>query len=321
MSCNRPQAETTSRRNQRLNQREARGQSGGHVGLTVSKLASSALTPKRVRWVVCQLDDLRKLKSLAAIKEALLKLPEDLDQTYDRILLNIPEHYHDMAHAAFQWVASSIEPLTVAALAEAIAVDAAECSFNPDNRLLDPFEILEICSTMITLHGDYVRFAHFTVQECMISTHIQQGPASSFYVTELEAHSVMAKTCLTYFQYFTSPNTEGIGDNDAVGVITVDHSLIFMQENPLLEYAVFRWQDHATIVEKSSRQMEVTQLCLNLLDPSLGLKKFSLDPTIQLCETHRRQRSFLVCRLAPVTEDHVCSPRPQKEKWRLLFLK
>ena len=45
----------------------------------------------RFRWVVCQLDELRKCARLSERRKALKALPKTLDETYEQILVNIDE--------------------------------------------------------------------------------------------------------------------------------------------------------------------------------------------------------------------------------------
>src|SRR5438270_9701736 len=77
----------------------------------------------RFRWVVCQLEVLCNCLKLPALRQKLKELPETLDETYNRILLSIPENCHYEAHAVLQWLAYSRRPMNVAEVAEAIAVD------------------------------------------------------------------------------------------------------------------------------------------------------------------------------------------------------
>ena len=75
------------------------------------------------RWVVCQLEVLRNCLNLPAMRQKLKELPETLDETYNRILLAIPENCHHEAHAALQWLTYSRRPVNMAEVVEAIAVD------------------------------------------------------------------------------------------------------------------------------------------------------------------------------------------------------
>ncbi|KAF4949262.1 hypothetical protein FGADI_9033 [Fusarium gaditjirri] len=57
------------------------------------------------RWAVCQLHELQRLKGERdVISKALARLPKDLDETYDRILLRIPQEDWQFVSHAFQWL-------------------------------------------------------------------------------------------------------------------------------------------------------------------------------------------------------------------------
>jgi hypothetical protein len=103
--------------------------------------------------VDCQLDTLRKCITISAVERALTELPNTLDETYNRILNNIPEEYHKEARRVMQLLAISYRPLTIDEVAEAIAVDCENEVFDPEKRLPDQMDILEICSSLVTLSG------------------------------------------------------------------------------------------------------------------------------------------------------------------------
>jgi len=85
------------------------------------------------------------------VRRALCTLPRTLDDTYDRILTNIPPEYRREAHYALQMLTVSIRPLTLSEVAEAVAVDCENEKFDPEDRLREPEALLEICSSLLTL--------------------------------------------------------------------------------------------------------------------------------------------------------------------------
>jgi hypothetical protein len=107
----------------------------------------------RFRWVECQLKTLRDQRTVKAVKIALCQLPESLDETYDRILNNIPKAYREQAHCVLQLLTVSSRALTIDELAEAVTVDCTKEQVDPELRLRDPYEILEICSSLVELSG------------------------------------------------------------------------------------------------------------------------------------------------------------------------
>src|SRR5437667_5918261 len=95
----------------------------------------------RFRWVVCQLDTLRTCLKRSAVLKALRQLPKTLDETYDRILLAIPEEYHHDAQIIFTLLIFSGRPISLAEAAEALAIDLEQKSFDPSNRLRETLAV------------------------------------------------------------------------------------------------------------------------------------------------------------------------------------
>jgi NACHT domain len=159
------------------------------VGLTI---------PLRFRWAFCQLDILGRLKSAAQIRSALGQLPETLDETYERILDNIPAKDVEFARRAFHLLAAGRVVFTLAQLAEAVIVDDVKCTFTTNDRFVDPDDILEICTCLITLNKGpdcYVSFAHYSVQEYLFSERIK---LKNFKASRSGAATISAKIFITY---------------------------------------------------------------------------------------------------------------------------
>src|SRR5271170_3319178 len=142
----------------------------------------------RFRWAVCQLDALTKCLNLRKLREAMADLPNTLDGTYDRILCAIDKEYSQDALKILQWLVYSRRPLRIEEVVDIIAVDINDDpKFDLDRRLPDPRDILTICSSLITtavetinnssrnITEEYVRLAHFSVKEYLVSKQIQDG--------------------------------------------------------------------------------------------------------------------------------------------------
>jgi hypothetical protein len=110
--------------------------------------------PPRFRWVALQLESLKKLRKgdVDAVRKLLQSLPKDLDETYDRILLKIREEDYEYAFKVLQCLAVSAYPLTLAEVVEVVSLDFDSGHFDqgPDDAL----DILEICSSLVTISHD-----------------------------------------------------------------------------------------------------------------------------------------------------------------------
>jgi ankyrin repeat protein len=94
------------------------------------------------------------------------------------------------------------EITTLDALTDALAVDVDNCSFSRDNRLLDPYALLEACTCLITmapLDNDYkVQLVHYTVKEYLMSERISCSPATVFQMSNDSAYFFAARCFITY---------------------------------------------------------------------------------------------------------------------------
>jgi hypothetical protein len=118
---------------------------------------SSDIASVRFRWAFCQLNALKTCRRESTLMERLDQLPKDLDETYDRILQNIMDEDADEAFAALQWLAYSERPLYLDELAEAIVIQPNKYSPESRDRLLDPYEVLHICSSLIVLDNEDIQ--------------------------------------------------------------------------------------------------------------------------------------------------------------------
>ncbi|KAF8478788.1 hypothetical protein JB92DRAFT_2800863, partial [Gautieria morchelliformis] len=106
------------------------------------------------RWVICQLDALRKCRTPAAVEKALTLLPKTLNETYDRILAAIDEDDRRAALSILQWLAFAYGGVSPGQAMDVIATDADAKDgslFDRRRRLRDPRDILDICSSLVTV--------------------------------------------------------------------------------------------------------------------------------------------------------------------------
>ena len=147
------------------------------------------------------------------MQEALAGLPPNLDQTYDRILISIDEDYSQYALRILQWLTFSARPLLIDEVAEVVAIDAKrDPAFNRDEVLEDPLEVLNICSSLVTLNFDNYRvgessrkivaLAHYSVKEYLVSDRIWTGKAARYGMRDELCHDALASSCLGYLLQF-----------------------------------------------------------------------------------------------------------------------
>jgi hypothetical protein len=150
------------------------------------------------------------------LRKSLATLPATLDQTYDRILSMINKDDAEYAIRILRWLTFSARPLSVEEVAEVVAIDLARNpAFDCDEVLEDPLEVLDICSSLITITTvekiwdrpgtQIVALAHYSVQEYLMSDRIKQGPAKQYSMQEAECHDEIAKASLKYLMELQQP--------------------------------------------------------------------------------------------------------------------
>jgi len=189
----------------------------------------------RFRWVFCQLDKLRRCLP-QRIRRALDELPDTLDKTYERTLLDINEENWAYAYRLFQCMTVAFRPLDVEELAEFLAFDfeAEGCpSFQAGWRSENPRDtVLSTCSSLITIvdtgTSQVVQFSHYSVKEYLTSNRIAKGQVSRFYIPLEPAHILVTQACLSVLLELDTHLTKER-----------------IEDFPLAEYAAGYWVHHA----------------------------------------------------------------------------
>ena len=178
------------------------------VFLTANKM-------NRFRWAVCQLDVLQRLKGERHIVQNALKdLPKTLDETYDRLLLTLPEEDHQFVHHTIQLIlyhsklygGSKVDGgIPCAVLIKGVERSLAGLNSNHNDRFYNHETLRELCGCLINVTQEYsefdnvlagnysemetrpkhevltVSFAHYTVHEYLNSN--RTSKTSTAYVT------------------------------------------------------------------------------------------------------------------------------------------
>jgi hypothetical protein len=186
----------------------------------------------------------------SSIRKALDELPDTLDDTYERILQNIPKQKWQHAQRLFQCMVAAIRPLRVEELAEIFAIGfGANMSLNlvEDWRPPNAEEaVLSACSSLITIIIDsddedakIVQFSHFSVKEYLTSDRLETSNVVNirqFYIPLEPAHTTLARACLAVLL-----ELDGRADEERVAGF------------PLALYAARYWVDHAKFENVASQ--------------------------------------------------------------------
>ena len=166
--------------------------------------------------------------------------PETLDETYGRILQEIPKSNRLYAYRLLQCLTVAVRPLGVEELAEVLTVDFSARGrtpkLNEDLRWEDQEQaVLSACSGLIDVvqngSSRVVQFSHFSVKEFLTSDRLATltVDASHCYHILLEpSHTIMAQACLSVLLRLDSNINKGS-----------------LKDFPLARYASQYFGDHA----------------------------------------------------------------------------
>ncbi|KND87255.1 Ankyrin repeat domain-containing protein 17 [Tolypocladium ophioglossoides CBS 100239] len=145
------------------------------------------------RWAFCQLDSLARCRHEAAIEKALASLPQNLNETYRRMIESIPAEMKSDAIRLLQFLVHCPRPLTLAEAKEVIATQIEEelRRFDIKRRLYSDTDLLDYCPGLVTIDAEHeeLHLAHFSVKEYLVNDDQLKLPTASISIT---------KTCLTY---------------------------------------------------------------------------------------------------------------------------
>ena len=216
---------------------------------------------QRFRWAQCQLDALESCVDLPMLRRTLKQLPEDLDETYARILRGIKPELRTRAVTILRWLLFSARPLRIEEVVDVVAVKSnPEFQFDPENRLPEPRDIIEICSSLVTtvsavqyiagvgeVEVEELTLAHFSVKEYLISDRVY-NEIEDFDFQEMPSNKEITEICLEYLFYFVKPEA-----------FTTER----LNEFPLARYSARFWMQHARAID--NEEMVLLQKALKLL--------------------------------------------------------
>ncbi|KAF7975437.1 hypothetical protein HWV62_9569 [Athelia sp. TMB] len=202
------------------------------------KTALSGGSQGMFRWVSLQVDAINKCKNKRELKVQLNSLPKGLDATYTRIFER--SECPDYLERLMQWLVFSKCSLTVAELAEVLAVDFSTGDvpfYDPDLQCKIPALIWSICNGLVTEFEGTVKLAHFSVKEYVVKR-VKPKAEAQFSTSEQFSHSLIAQDCIAQLLHFDGPS---ILDWEEPHSTSLDNiGSLF----PLAQYAAMNWVSH-----------------------------------------------------------------------------
>ena len=142
-------------------------------------------------WTVLVLSELSNSYGEEEINKAFEEMPQDMEPLYHRILELMMQATggKKLAKAILTWTTCAIRPLTMKELDGALRLDVN------DNFPRLEETILALCGHLVTVDKlGKVQMVHGTAREFLLNDDLD----SEFTINKTEAHTQIARTCLTY---------------------------------------------------------------------------------------------------------------------------
>ncbi|RDW60559.1 hypothetical protein BP6252_11942 [Coleophoma cylindrospora] len=191
------------------------------------------------RWAACQLDVLAKCLNLPTLRLEMGRLPKTLDETYARILQNIPDVHQVFAVKLLNWLLGAKRPPTLHEMVEVFAIETdSELKFDPDRRFPEPRDVLLICPGMIDSvqtissntgeHVEELQLAHFSVQEYLISDRVSKE-IKIYHIQIISVDVTIFRDCLHYI--WSISNNEDVSSNSFKAFPLLRYALLYLIEH------------------------------------------------------------------------------------------
>jgi hypothetical protein len=154
-------------------------------------------------WVKLQLDDLCDQKSDEQILAVLDNLPQDLPQTFGRVLRRYGKRNDfEVGRQIFRWAAVTKRPLTLAELREALATEPLQEGWKAERQMNDMKKAVACCGNLMVVDEEEqtVHFTHSSVKQYLLSDALDKS-LQSYKIDLVEADADIGAVCVTYLNF------------------------------------------------------------------------------------------------------------------------
>ncbi|KAJ5546599.1 hypothetical protein N7494_004184 [Penicillium frequentans] len=153
-------------------------------------------------WVALQIEALCTMKTDYELRRALQDFPEDLAETFSRILQRLDWKEPSKQRSILEMIIAAQRPLTIYELQEALSVIPGDTEWDPSRSLNNIYITLGSCGCLINIDEEELtaRLVHPSLKQFLLDSHkeIKKAPLS---LTLDTAHQYMADVIFTYLNY------------------------------------------------------------------------------------------------------------------------
>lgn len=234
-------------------------------------------------WLALAMEKLSRmdgLTNLSELEKAIGSIPLTVDGIYQEQLRAIPACNVGTAQKVFSWLTVANRPLSLSELKEALALDMDLSHLN--SYRVEPdvtFEIVHLCGNLVTLaKNGLIRLRHPSLRNYLL---LRNRPSMNPRYPALEAHELLARTCLVLLNLAAKKNADMFG----VSPFSFGRA---GEQTSLVDYAAENWFFHYRSAESYSRILagSLQRYLVQNLDHACEL--FGLSPSgrsVQIANT------------------------------------
>ncbi|KAJ9658996.1 hypothetical protein H2198_003425 [Neophaeococcomyces mojaviensis] len=212
-------------------------------------------------WVGLVMDEMRDRSTCTEILDTVRSLPRGLPAIYSRMLLRIQRDQRSISARILRWVTVAVRPLTLPELAAAVGLRSP----TPASRDQAIRDQVTLCGLFLKVQvqdqavglvhqsarkvqDQVVGLVHQSARDYFLRKEADSdAELEAFRIKPEEAHREVAETCLNCIGHsrLRDAPLDFEKTNDALG----------SQHDPLLEYAVFHWPEHARSASTLAEQL------------------------------------------------------------------
>ncbi|KAJ7252326.1 ankyrin repeat-containing domain protein [Mycena rebaudengoi] len=214
--------------------------------------------------IVKRSDGMRQ--NVAAVRDALMSLPSDLNATYDDIVDRINRQNEDdkqLAWRTLSWLTNAKRPMRPPQLREALAIQPGATALDSDG-VTDMDIILSVCAGLVVVDevDDKVGFIHYTTQMCFQLARVRTSVFP-------HAQSEITLTCFTYM----SLTFEAFAHR-------LRHPFLLFTHNPFLHYTVDYCLVHACRIPRGYRRSSDTDEVRMLVEQGVSVNDGAVQEAV-----------------------------------------
>lgn len=182
-------------------------------------------------------------------RKALLDMPQNLNETYKRVLTRLPTDSPDriLVQRTLLWLSFATRPLHLLELSDAVVLEDDDMGLDSDSKLHLPEVLIDLAQGLIDCDRDsmLVSLSHSSIKTFLTSAWILKSSVADFALEESKAHKTIMRKCLTHLSFSEFRN--GCGQSALVCETRTN-------KHPLLAYAAHNWALHVRNVNDEDWQ-------------------------------------------------------------------